>query len=208
MRVALALVMPCVLAACVSVGLGADVPAQASYRLRDAAAAPTPRTQPLVPALLIQPLPADALADTVSIAYSRRANEFAFYQFATWAERPVRQLPRLLQQRLQARGVAAAVALAGEPLRADWLLTVGVETVHHDISVAPGQARVVLTAALFDRRSRVRVAQRRFESGVATPSAESAAAAQAMSVAVAQVFDALVPWLEAELEAAAAKVAP
>jgi ABC-type uncharacterized transport system auxiliary subunit len=208
LKLALALLTPFLLAACVSVGLGGDVPAQAAYRLRDAGVATVPRAQPLVAALLIQPLPADALADTVSIAYSRRANEFAFYQFATWTERPVRQLPRLLQQRLQARGVAGAVALAGEPLRADWLLTVGVDTVHHDISVAPGQARVVLTAALFDRRSRVRVAQRQFEAGVSTSSVESAAAAQAMSLAVAGVFDALVPWLEAELGAVAAKAAP
>lgn len=202
---------PMVLAACVSIGGdGPGVP-HTHHRLHDAAAASstaTRRAQPLVKALLIQPLPADALADSVSIAYSRHADQFAFYQLASWTERPVRQLPRLLQQRLQSRGVAAAVGVMGDPLRADWLLTVGVDTLHHDVSVPPGQARMALTAELFDQRSRTLVARRQFDAGVPTPNADSAAAATAMSVAVAQVFDALVPWLEAELAGAAAKATP
>lgn len=208
MRIALLLLAPLALSACVSVGLGGDAPVQAQYRLHDSGAAMARRAEPLVPALVIQPLPADALADTVSIAYSRRANEFAFYQLAVWTERPVRQLPRLLQQRLQARGVAAAVGIAGEPMRADWLLSLGVDTVHHDVSTPPGQVRVRLTAELFDRRSRIRLARQQFEAQAPTPRADSAAAAAAMSVAVGQAFDTLVPWLEAELAAANKKTAP
>lgn len=207
MKVALVLVMAMAVSACVSVGVGTDSPVQAQYRLQDAGATMPRRAQPLVPAIVIQPIPADALAETASIAYSRRTNEFSFYQLAVWTERPVRQLPRLLQQRLQARGVAGAVGVAGDPLRADWLLSLGVDTVHHDVSTPPGQARVKLTAELFDRRSRVRVARQQFEANAPTPTADSAAAAAAMSQAVGQTFDALVPWLEAEL-AAAAKKAP
>jgi ABC-type uncharacterized transport system auxiliary subunit len=142
----------------------------------------------------------------VSIAYSRRANEMAFYQLASWTERPVRRLPRLLQRRLEAAGVAGAVGTLGEPLRADWLLTIGVDTLHHDVAAPPGQARFALTAELFDRRSRTRIARRQFEASAPCTSADSAAAAAALSQAVAQVFDALVPWLERELQAAAAKV--
>lgn len=208
MKIWLLLAIALALSACVSVGLGGDAPVQAQYRLHDGGSATSRRAEPLVPALLIQPLPGDALADTASIAYSRRANEFSFYQLALWTERPVRQVPRLLQQRLQARGVAAAVGIAGEPLRADWLLTVGVDTLHHDVMAPPGQARVKLTVELFDRRSRSRIAHRQFEASVATPTADSAAAAVAMSLAVAQVFDALVPWLEAELMAATRKAPP
>jgi ABC-type uncharacterized transport system auxiliary subunit len=204
-RTCLAAVASLALAGCISVGVGGDQPRQVQYRLHDDGAAMSRRAEPLVPALLIQPLPADALADTLSMAYSPRANEFALYQLASWTERPVRQLPRLLQQRLQARGVAAAVGVIGDPLRADWLLTIGIDTLHHDISVAPGQARVALTAELFDRRDRRRVARRNFEAAVPTPSADSSAAAAAMSLAVTQTFDALVPWLESELAAAATK---
>ncbi len=208
MKIAFALLTPLALSACVSVGLGGDAPVQTQYRLHDDGAAMARLAEPLALALVIQPMPSDALADTASIAYSRRANEFAFYQLAVWTERPVRQVPRLLQQRLQARGVAAAVGIAGEPLRADWLLTLGVDTLHHDVSVPPGQARVKLTAELFDRRSRSRVARQQFEAHAPTPTADSAAAAAAISLAVAQAFDALVPWLETELTTAAKKGAP
>ena len=208
MRVALVVLTTWALSACVSVGVGGDTPAQAQYRLHDAHAATPRRAEPLVPALVIQAMPADALAETVSIAYSRRANEFAFYQLAVWTERPVRQLPRLLQQRLQARGVAAAVGVAGDPLRADWLLSLGVDTLHHDVATPPGLARVRLTAELFDRRSRMRVARQQFEAHAPTATADSAAAAAAMAQAVGMTFDALVPWLEAELAAAARKAAP
>ncbi len=205
MRAVLAAVALFVLAGCISVGVGGDVPRQAHYRLHDDGVATPRRAEPLVPALLIQAMPADATADTLSIAFSPRANEFAFYQLASWTERPVRQLPRLLQQRLQARGVAAAVGVIGDPLRSDWLLTIAVDTLHHDVGVAPGQARVALTVELFDRRDRRRVAHRSFEAAVPTASADSAAAAAAMSVAVTRTFDAVVPWLESELAAAATK---
>lgn len=207
MRTPLALLAPlvmCALAACVSVGIGGEPAPQAYYLLHDATTAtPSRRAAPLVDALLIQPTPAGALADTVSIAYSRQPYEYGYYQLAFWTERPVRQLPRLLQQRLEARGIAAAVGIVGEPLRADWLLAIGVDTLHHDVSALPGQARFVLTAELFDRRSRTRIARRQFEASVPTARADSAAAAIALSEAVGQVFDALLPWLEDELQRAA-----
>jgi ABC-type uncharacterized transport system auxiliary subunit len=193
------------LSGCVSVGLGGDVPAQAQYRLSDQATPVQRLPAPIVPALLIQPLPADATGDTVSIAYSRRPHEFAHYQFASWTERPLRQLPRLLQQRLEARGIASAVGVIGEPMRADWLLTVAIDTLHHDMSVPPGQGRVAITAELFDRRNRARIARRQFEVAVPAASADAPAAATAMSSAVTQAFDQLLPWLEVELQQAAAK---
>lgn len=190
------------LSACVSVGIGNEVPVHAHYLLRDNPASMPRLAMPLVEALLIQPLPADAMADTVSMAYSRRPNEFAYYQFATWTERPVRQLPRLLQRRLEARGLAGAVGVIGEPLRADWMLAIGIDTLHHDVATPPGQARLALTAEVFDRRTRTRLARRTFAASVPTPTADAPSAARAMSGAVTQVFDDLVPWLETTLEQA------
>jgi ABC-type uncharacterized transport system auxiliary subunit len=104
--------------------------------------------------------------------------------------------------------VAAAVGLLGEPLRADWLLTLAVDTLHHDVSAPPGQARLAVTVELFDRRHQARVARRSFTADVPTARADSAAAAVAMSLAVAAVFDAMLPWLEDELQRAAAKSGP
>lgn len=192
------------LAACVSVDVASNAPATVQLSLRDAAVgAASRRAAPLVDALLIQAQPADALADTLSVAYSRREGEYAFYQLATWTERPVRQLPRLLQRRLEARGVAGAVGLAGDPMRADWLLMLGVDTIVHDVRAAPGAARLAITAELFDRRTRTRLAMRRFEAVEPSARADSAAAAQAMAVAVGRAYDELVPWLEEQLQRAA-----
>jgi cholesterol transport system auxiliary component len=204
MKTWFALVASLALSACVSVGIGSDVPSQAHYLLHDDGALTARRAEALVPALVIQPLPADATADTASMAYSRRPNEFAYYQFASWTERPVRQVPRLLQRRLEARGVAGAVGVIGEPLRADWLLTIAIDTLHHDVSVLPGQGRVALTAELFDRRSRTRTAARRFEVAVPSASADAPGGAAAVSQSLTQVFDRLVPWLESELQQARA----
>lgn len=185
---------------CVSIGVGKDPVAQTQLSLVDAAGAPAvPLEWALVPALLVQAQPAHALADTLSIAYSRRENEFAFYQLASWTERPVRQVPRLLQQRLQARRVADAVGMLGDPMRADWLLAVGIDVLHHDLRSPPGQARVALRVELFDRRARRRVGTARFESAAPLASADSATAARALSVALAQAFDQVLPWLEAAL---------
>lgn len=202
------LAAPALLAGCVSIGVGDDAVPVVQLALRDDAAPPSPRTAPIVDALLIQAQPGDALVDTVAIAYSRRQYEYAYYQLATWTDRPLRTLPRLLQRRLEARRVAGAVGLVGDPLRADWLLTLAVETLVHDVATPPGVGRVVLDVQLFDRRQRSRVAQRRFAAAVPVERADAAAAAAAMSAAVAQTFDALVPWLEEAMQRAAAAGQP
>jgi hypothetical protein len=44
------------------------------------------------------------------------------------------------------------------------------------------------------------LAHRQFESSTPTTRADSSAAALAMSVSMANVFDDLLPWLEAELQ--------
>jgi ABC-type uncharacterized transport system auxiliary subunit len=202
--VGFAALLALLLSGCVSVGIGNDPPLHAHLLLRDTAPAPPRRAEPLVDALLIQPLPADALADTLAIAYSRQAHEFAFYQFASWTERPVRHVPRLLQRRLEAAGIAGAVGVVGDPLRADWLVLIGLDTLHHDVALPPGKGRVALNVELFDRRNRTRIARQQFVAAVPAASADAPAAAAAMSAALTQAFDDVVPWLEVELARAKA----
>jgi ABC-type uncharacterized transport system auxiliary subunit len=188
---------------CISMDLGGDSPGMLQWTLLDARAAPTvPLDAPLVDALLLQARPSNAVADSLSIAYSRQQNAFAFYQFAAWTERPVRQVPRLLQQRLQARGVAGTVGQVGDPMRADWLLTVGVDELYHAVQPGGGQARVALTLELFDRRQRRKLAERRFSAQLPVASEDAAGAVDALSQALALCFDRALPWLEAALPAA------
>jgi len=194
------------LGGCMSLG-GSEAVPTLHHRLRDPGlAAVTIRTPPLRDALLVQALAGGTLVDTLAMAYARQPHVYAYYQHAFWTERPLRQVPRLLQQRLQSRGVATAVGLMGEPLRADWLLTVAVDSLHHDASSEPGVGRVRLTLELVDRRSRQRAARRSFEADSPLPSADATGAAAALSQALARTFDEAVPWLEdalARLPAAA-----
>lgn len=144
-----------------------------------------------------------ALASTRSIAYARSPGAREFYQLASWTEPPLAAITRLLQQRLEARATAEAVGLLGQPIAGDWLLAIGVEAVYHDVAAEPGTARLVLRAELIDRRARTLAARRTFEAAVPVERAASAAAAAALDRAVADIFDALVPWLEEQLARAA-----
>jgi len=190
------------LAGCVTVGIGSDSGVQTQYVLNDQTTSAQRRSAPVAPALLIVSEAGDPIADSLSIAYARRSGERALYQLATWADRPSRRLAQLVQQRLLARGSVAAVAMLGQPLNSDWLLNLSVTDIHHDVSNEPGQARLALRATLFDRRQRTLLGQQAFEASVPAAAATSAAAAAAMNQAVARALDALVPWLEQQLELA------
>lgn len=199
------------LAACVSVDLpGSDV-VNRQYVLTDVGTANSGAAKSgaeragaaaKADALLLQADVGDPIADSLSIAYARRAGERATYQLATWTDRPSRRVTQLLQRRLAARGSFGAVALLGQPVTADWLLAIAIDDIHHDVANEPGRARLAVRATLFDRRDRRQLAQRSFAQDVPTVQANSAAAAEAMNQALANVFDALVPWLEQEIDRA------
>lgn len=187
------------LAGCVTVDIGGESAAHTQYVLEDANPSPQRRAEPVADALVIQSEGGDPLADSLSIVYSRRAGERAQYQRALWTDRPSRRIPLLLQRRLEKRGSFRAVALLGQPLHSHWLLAVAAEDVYHDVATEPGRARVTVRATLFDRRQRALAAQRTFSADVPVAAANSAAAVAAINQAVAQVLDALGPWIEQEV---------
>ena len=197
---AVAPVLTTALGGCVSVGLDGPSQAQLQYRWRDSGPAPARRETPLVKALLLQAMPGAPAADTLNLVYARESGALATYQYARWAERPLRVLPRALQQRLEARGTAGVTALLGDPQQADWLLTLTIDELHHASAPAPGRARLAVTAELYDRRARQRLARQSFSAEPAVNGAATAeAAVDALSRALTQVLDAMLPWLEAAL---------
>lgn len=191
------------LGGCVSLGLDEPTQAQLQYRWRDLAPPPSRRERPLVDALLLQAMPGTPAADTLNLVYVREGGALASYQFARWSERPLRVLPRALQQRLEARGSAGVTALLGDPQRAVWLLTLTIDELHHASLPAPGRGRLAVTAELYDRRQRQRVARRVFTAEAPLNGEASAAeAVDALSLAMTQVLDAMLPWLEDALAVA------
>ena len=134
-----------------NVGIGAESPPQTYLALRDPGAAPAPRATPLVPTLMIQALPADALADTAGIAYARRPHEYAYYQLASWTERPVRQLPRLL---------LIKQAIAGE---SGGLQRFAQLRLRNDADLVPRESRNAITHCVGQRNAASRIRGRRLE---------------------------------------------
>jgi len=191
------------LSGCVSVSVGsADVPAMTYYVLADARPAPVaPPAADAKARIAIQGIGADPLADSLPVVYSRRPGERSFYQFASWTERPSLRLALLAQQRLEARGRFAAVTQLGQPVDSDWLLTLALETLVHDVSATPGRAQLSLRAELIHRRDRSRVAQRTFAAAPTVNEAAAPAAVAAFAVATADVLDPLAEWVEATVAA-------
>ncbi len=191
------------LAACVSVSLGtADTPGLTYFELADARPAAFAATPPKATArLAIQSGSSDPLSDSTAIVYSRRSGERALYQLAAWTERPSRRLALLAQQRLEARGRFATVSQLGQPIATDWLLTLSVETLVHDVGSEPGRAQLALRADLIHRQDRSRVAQRVFSAAPPVAEASAPAAVAAFGVATADVLDRLAEWVEATVAA-------
>lgn len=191
------------LAGCVSVSVGsADAPGLTFYVLADARPAAVEARRPGASArLAIQADGSDPLTDSTAIVFSRRPGERALYQFAAWNERPSRRLALLTQQRLEARGRFASVTQLGQPVATDWLLTLAIETLVHDVSTEPGRAQLVLRAELIHRRDRSRVAQRTFIAAAPVAEAAAPAAVAAFAIATAEVLDQLADWVEATVAA-------
>ncbi len=188
------------LAGCVSVEIGAsDTPGITYFVLDDARPAVGSSSAGAKGALAVHGVGTDPLTDSTAIVYSRRAGERGLYQLAAWTERPTRRLVQLAQQRLESRGAFSSVTQLGQPLPADWLLTLAVEQMFHDVSSTPGRAHLVLRANLIDRRAgeRGQVAAARFSAAPEVAEATAAAAAKAFAAATADVLDQLAAWVEA-----------
>lgn len=191
------------LTGCVSVSVGSsDAPGLTYFVLADARPAAVAAPSPGATArLAIQTAGSEPLADSTAIVFSRRSGERALYQLASWTERPSRRLAQLAQQRLEARGKFAAVTQLGQPIATDWLLTLAIETLVHDVSTEPGRAQLALRAELIRRSDRSRVAQRVFSAAAPVAEAAAPAAVTAFGTATADVLDQLADWVEATVAA-------
>lgn len=195
------LVLP--LTGCVSVSVGSnDAPPIVYYQLDDARPrTPAPPAASPAPRLAIQAISGDPVADATQLVFSRRPGERSFYQFALWSERPSRRLALLAQHRLEAGGTFAVVTQLGQPIATDWLLTLALEALVHDVSTPPGTARMAWRAELIRRSDRSRVGLRTFTAEAPAAEASAPAAVAAFNVVVANVLDQMTAWVESTLAA-------
>lgn len=186
------------LGACVSVELGGGQDRRVGYLLADAQTDMPSRSTPLPTTLVLQILSGDPLANSQAMAFATAPGQREQYQLAYWVQRPVQALPRLLLNRLQTRGAFEGVALLGDGITGTLALGIGIDTLYHDATTAPGAVELGLRADLVDRQTRRLLARRNFKASTPLTQAGPDYVAVATGEAVAMVFDALVPWLEAE----------
>jgi len=197
---ALAALLACALAGCLG---GASTPPKTFYVLQDRQApgdAQEPRTAPGGKALVIAGATGSMFYDTESLVFSRHPSQRAYYQFASWIDRPSRLIVRLAERRLEASGQFASVSRLEAGLRADLLLNLVVVEFYHDVAVEPSAVRVELTGELIDWRTRTLLAQRAFVVSAPVPHNDAEGAAGAFNQAVTAALNALVPWVEAETQ--------
>jgi ABC-type uncharacterized transport system auxiliary subunit len=188
--------------------------AQSWWELEDAGApaagtaAPDPVRKRL--SLLVEGMSAGSLYDGVALLYSSSPGMRAPYQYAGWTERPSARLARLAARRLLARGGFRDVSLADAGTAADLLLSLTLETLHHELPGAGGDVaaggpaagvggslRLAVTAQLVDWRVRRPLASRGFMLAEPVATADAAGAVQAAGRAIAALLDVLAPWVEA-----------
>ncbi|HYF57913.1 MAG TPA: ABC-type transport auxiliary lipoprotein family protein [Burkholderiaceae bacterium] len=173
-------------------------------RAGEPAPAPGPR---LERALLLTTGPTPALFDSDRIVYTRDGVGRAYYQYSNWAERPLRRIVALAEQRLDRAGRFRSVAQTLSGVRGDVLLALRLDELLHDDGADPGEVRLGLGAELVDWRTRLLLGRRTIVRRARVRSRDAAGAAQAASVAVSEALDELAPWIEASLGAMPASAA-
>jgi cholesterol transport system auxiliary component len=181
---------------CACLSLGDSGPAQQFYVLQDARISVV-NTAPPVAAktLLIATSAGSAFYDSVRLAYSQQPPARAYYQFANWTTRPAVRLGQLLMQRLNVHGKLNAAELSGD-LQGDWLLNLRVDEFYHDVSVNPGQVRLVVQADLMNRRSQQLLASRTFHLQAEAPTRDAAGAVTGFEAATTLWLDQVSLWVE------------
>lgn len=177
-----------------------EAPAHVYYELEDAG--PVPAAAPHMPVrgartLRVSGAAASAFLDGTGLVYSRAPGARAYYQLASWSERPAVRIARLLERRLAATGAFGDVASAGAPVRAEWLLELQLEQFFHDDVAPPGAARIELAAELIDWSARRPIGRRRFTHGEPLAGESAAHAVAAFNRALARLLDELQAWTTA-----------
>ena len=178
-------------------GLAVQAPEKHRFVLEDQAR-PNCSASPAATSLLIDPLLPAAYLDSLAVAYSRALGTRDAYQYALWTERPATQVALLTRDRLRAACLVRDVALSGDGLRGELLLTLRLRDFYHDAATAPGEARLVLEAQLIERRAGRLLAHTTLNAAASATGYHAAGAAAGFNAATSQALDQLVAWLAAQ----------
>jgi cholesterol transport system auxiliary component len=157
-----------------------------------------PAAQVLPRTLLVVPTATATFYDTQRIVFAQDAGTRAYYQLASWTERPGKRFDVLLLERLLARNAFAGIAATTSGTRGDLVLSASILDIYHDNAPQPGVVRLRIAVELADRNGRALLARRTLEQEEPLAAESAAAAVAAFDAAVARMLDELVPWVERE----------
>ncbi len=184
----------CAYAALSACSIVPEAPAHVHYELRDLGESAPVGGKALDRTLLVGSFAA-AFHDGTGLVYSRSPGARAYYQFASWSERPAERLAQLLQRRLAQTRAFRDVASTTASVTGEWLLDVGLEQMYHDDSRPPGTARLEVFVRLVDRRTAKTIADRRFLYAEPVEIESAAYAVRAFERAVTRWLDETVEWV-------------
>lgn len=139
--------------------------------------------------LLVQPTAVSAFYDTQRLVFSRAEGQRAYYQFASWTERPGRAFSDLLSRRLGASFTTSGI-------RGDLILHTRLEELYHDAAASPGSVKIQVSAELVDAARRLVGERRHFLRSVPVGAENAAAAVDAANRAVSELLEDIAGWIE------------
>jgi cholesterol transport system auxiliary component len=153
------------------------------------AASVRPASQRPSAVLLVHPTSVSAFYDTQRLVFSRAEGQRAYYQFASWTDRPGRAFSDLLSRRLGASFTTSGI-------KGDLILHTRLEELYHDAAASPGAVKIQVSAELVDAAGRLVGERRLFSRSVPTSGENAAAAVEAANRAVTAVLDDIAAWIE------------
>jgi cholesterol transport system auxiliary component len=139
--------------------------------------------------LLVHPTSVSAFYDTQRLVFSRAGGQRAYYQVASWTDRPGRAFSDLLSRRLGASFTTAGV-------KGGLVLHTRLEELYHDASTNPGAMKIEVSAELVDAAGRLVGERQRFSRSVRAGSENAAGAVEAANQAVTEVLNDIAAWIE------------
>jgi cholesterol transport system auxiliary component len=191
-RLALAVVLPFLLAACLPSGTREP---QRYYVLEVPEGKSVPERAARPATLYVAPTSTAAFYDTQDIVFSRAPGTRAYYQFNGWTEPPGSSIHAALVARLERSGAFREVAVPRGGA-SGLVLRTHLEEIYHDAGAAPGSVRVALGAELADATRNGFVARRSFSRSAPAPSYDAQGAAKALGEALGALLDELVAWVD------------
>jgi len=173
-----------------------NAPRRDFHLLRDAdSQAPAPAGPQIDKVLLVGSSTMPGLYDSDRMVFSADGRSRSYFQFGYWSERPAQALLVLAEARLVQSKRLREVASSTSGVRGDLLLSLRLDELYLDASVAPGQVKLIVTAELIDWRSRQMLARRNFAQAAPVTTRDAGGLAEAAAQAVGVTLGDMAAWV-------------